>query len=275
MIGFLWTDADHPLDKLTDEQNAALVEFKATIQGDPEKWTCKEIRENIGTFRLDDRMLLRFLIARDLDQAKAGKMLSTHLAWREERVPGALGPDDMPNAYGSGNLRYIGKTKQGVNVMLSDASRFEPGIWSHKEFEDYIIFNSERSIRLMDQNQSTQHIFVFDLAGWSLTKHGGLKATKMTKAMIDIAQTHYPERLLKAIVINSPMLFKGFWNVIYPFIDSKTRLKVEFGSADHLVTKRYMSADQLPKQYGGERDEDIPFHPPEDSSIRHSKSAPA
>ncbi len=47
---------------------------------------------------------------------------------------------------------------------------------------------------MMDESKSTQSIWVFDLEGWSLFKHGGYKATMMIKMLIEIAQDQYPER---------------------------------------------------------------------------------
>lgn len=46
----------------------------------------------------------------------------------------------------------------------------------------------------MDESKSTQSIWVFDLEGWSLFKHGGYKPTMMVKALIETSQDHYPER---------------------------------------------------------------------------------
>jgi hypothetical protein len=62
-----------------------------------------------------------------------------------------------------------------------------------EEYRRYIAYAFERSIRLMDQSKSTQSIWIADLEGWSLFKHGGYKGTMMTKALIETLQNHYPE----------------------------------------------------------------------------------
>jgi hypothetical protein len=66
-------------------------------------------------------------------------------------------------------------------------------------------------------------------------------------------------RLAKAIIINAPWVFQGFWKVIRPFIDAKTQVKVQFGPPSCLVD--FVDPKFLPKKYGGTLDDDIPIHP--------------
>jgi len=125
---------------------------------------------------------------------------------------------EQPTMYSKGIYRLTGKSKDGVNVVISQTKYFNPSDASIEEFEKYIVYTMENSVRHMDSKKSTQHIFVFDLSGWQLTKHGGPKPTKVTRALVGLNQSHYPERLLKAVIINHPWVFKGFWNLLYPFI---------------------------------------------------------
>ncbi len=80
--------------------------------------------------------------------------------------------------------------------MLTHSSRaiIKPSNYSVDEYAKYVAYVSERSIRLMDESKSTQSIWIFDLEGWSVFKHGGYKPTMMTKALIETAQDQYPER---------------------------------------------------------------------------------
>jgi len=39
-------------------------------------------------------------------------------------------------------------------------------------------------------------------------------------------QDYYPERLGKLFIVNAPYIFMKVWQIIYPFIDNKTKKKV-------------------------------------------------
>mmetsp|Transcript_11742 Transcript_11742/g.19145 ORF Transcript_11742/g.19145 Transcript_11742/m.19145 type:complete len:298 (-) Transcript_11742:77-970(-) len=255
----LWTDADKEIGALQSHEQEAFKVFKEKCL--EEKWTCKELEQGLGNFKLDDQYLLRFLIARDYNVDKAADFLKKHLEWRDEMMPSQITKEDLPNLYNQGVYRYLCKSKQGCNVVLSQSVFSQPSKYSLEEFNKYVVYICEESIRLMDGKGSSQHIWIFDLKGWTLMKDGGMKATKMTQALIGIAQDHYPERLLKSVIVNSPWVFSGFWKIIYPFIDSKTRAKVEFGPPSLLLD--YCHAKDLPECYGGSRTDPLPLHPGE------------
>jgi hypothetical protein len=39
-------------------------------------------------------------------------------------------------------------------------------------------------------------------------------------------QDYYPECLQSLLIVNSNLIFRIFWNIIYPFIDERTRTKI-------------------------------------------------
>jgi len=238
-------------DGFTEAELSTFEDFKAKIKD----LTCKEIES--GNLTLDDKYIMRFLIARDFDLKKAFKMFETHLAWRDEMMPSQITSEDLPNVFNTGIYRLLGKTKTGVNVVLSQSKYTDPSKYDLEEFVKYVVYTAEKSISLMDEEVSTQHLWVFDLSGWTVWKDGGMKASKMTQALVSIAQDHYPERLMKSLIINAPTLFSAFWNIIYPFIDNATRAKVQFGKPKMLVD--YINREDLPVEYGGTKQEEIPL----------------
>jgi hypothetical protein len=52
-----------------------------------------------------------------------------------------------------------------------------------------------------------------------------------SKAVLNILQTHYPERLGHALIANVPFLLNAFYKLITPFIDPRTRVKMKFNPA--------------------------------------------
>jgi hypothetical protein len=45
---------------------------------------------------------------------------------------------------------------------------------------------------------------------------------------IKMLQNHYPERLARAICINAPWGFSGFWGAVSAFMDERTKKKVSW-----------------------------------------------
>jgi hypothetical protein len=72
--------------------------------------------------------------------------------------------------------------------------------------------------------------------------------------MLNIFQTHYPERLAESLIINVPFLIHAFFKMISPFMDPVTRNKLKFNP--NPVQDGMFTADELFKEggWGGSRD---------------------
>ena len=72
--------------------------------------------------------------------------------------------------------------------------------------------------------------------------------------VLNILQTHYPERLGAALILNVPFLIHAFFKVISPLIDPVTRNKMKFNPKP--VEDGLFEADELFKEggWGGSRD---------------------
>ena len=49
-----------------------------------------------------------------------------------------------------------------------------------------------------------------------------------SKAVLNILQTHYPERLGHALILNVPWMLNAFFKLITPLVDPRTRVKMKF-----------------------------------------------
>ena len=70
---------------------------------------------------------------------------------------------------------------------------------------------------------------------------------------MNILQTHYPERLASALILNVPFIISAFFKLIGPFIDPITRKKMKFNPKP--VEDGLFTADELLKDggWGGSR----------------------
>lgn len=79
-------------------------------------------------------------------------------------------------------------------------------------------------------------------------------ATGIFIQVLNIFQTHYPERLAESLVINVPFLIHAFFKMIGPFMDPVTRNKLKFNPKP--IQDGMFVADELFKEggWGGSRD---------------------
>ena len=68
------------------------------------------------------------------------------------------------------------------------------------------------------------------------------------RAIFDLLQSHYPERLGKLWMFEAPGTFYALWKVVSPFVDSVTKAKVEFVSGQKAIEtfKSAVGADVCP-----------------------------
>jgi CRAL/TRIO domain len=48
----------------------------------------------------------------------------------------------------------------------------------------------------------------------------------VAKAFLELASKHYPERLGMFVIIGAPVIFKGLYNALQPFLDPVTKQKI-------------------------------------------------
>ncbi|KAF5359553.1 hypothetical protein D9756_003463 [Leucocoprinus leucothites] len=75
----------------------------------------------------------------------------------------------------------------------------------------------------------------------------------VARAVLNILQDHYPERMGVALIINVPFLVNAFFRLIMPFVDPVTREKVKFNPRvveDGFVAKEYL----MKEWWGGDHD---------------------
>lgn len=66
------------------------------------------------------------------------------------------------------------------------------------------------------------------------------------KCQVDILQSHYPETLESAYIIDSPFIFSACWRIIRPWLDPVTAKKVHF--IRHSELHKYFDINTVPKE---------------------------
>ena len=92
----------------------------------------------------------------------------------------------------------------------------------------HLVWNLEKAIRVTHHNSKgrlDKYCLLIDCANYSLAKAPSMQASKMT---LDVLQTHFKERMHRIYVLNPPLAFRLFWNMVKHFIDPVTKTKIVF-----------------------------------------------
>jgi hypothetical protein len=92
---------------------------------------------------------------------------------------------------------------------------------------------------------------VLDIKGFSM---GMFKKTsrEFVKLPIGITQNNYPEIMHKLYIINAPLLFRGAWSIIKPFLAPGTLEKIKLKNSNyHDQLFEEVDPENVPEDLGG------------------------
>lgn len=202
---------------------------------------------------LSRECLLRYLRATKWDHESAAKRIEATLAWRRE-----FGLSKMSVAENELNSLVVSpENETGKEVILgfdNDARPclyLKPGRQNTKTSQrqvQHMVFMLERVIDFMPLGQDSLALLIDFKASPAGTVSNKIPPVNIGRQVLNILQTHYPERLGKALLTNIPLLAWTFLKIIHPFIDPLTREKLVFDQP----FPEYVPVAQLDKDFGGE-----------------------
>ncbi|KAG5029893.1 hypothetical protein AAZX31_05G186700 [Glycine max] len=207
----------------------------------------------------DDFMIRRFLRARDLDVEKASAMLLKYLKWRNSFVPnGSVSVSDVPNELAQDKVFMQGHDKIGRPILMVFGGRHFQNKDGLDEFKRFVVYVLDKVCASMPPGQE-KFVGIAELKGWGYSNsdvRGYLSA-------LSILQDYYPERLGKLFIVNAPYIFMKVWQIVYPFIDNKTKKKIVFVEKNKVKSTllEEMEESQVPEIFGGS----LPLVPIQDS----------
>lgn len=198
---------------------------------------------------LTKECFLRYLRATKWVLEDAIDRVELSVAWRREF--GITGDNDTV----TGEL-VSPENATGKQVILGYDSNARPILYlkngrqntksSFRQVQNLVFF-LERVIEFMPAGQDTLALLIdfkhYDVEGTTST----IPSLSIGKQVLNILQTHYPERLGRALLTNIPLVAWTFLKLIHPFIDPQTREKIIFDKP----FENYVPLDQLDKDYGG------------------------
>ncbi|KAL8745148.1 MAG: hypothetical protein Q9190_002680 [Brigantiaea leucoxantha] len=166
--------------------------------------------------------LLRYLRATKWSLPDASSRLLSTLTWRHEYGLERHTAEYISPENATGKQVILGYDNDGrpclyLNPLKQNTER------STKQVEA-LVYMVERAIDLMPPGQETLALLV------NFEKRMGQDRVPLWqgKMVLNILQSHYPERLGRALVVNVPWLLWTFFKLLNPFIDANTREKLKF-----------------------------------------------
>ncbi|KAJ5279586.1 CRAL/TRIO domain protein [Penicillium angulare] len=245
-----------PVDSVKVEKPAELTEDQQTkyeaVLKTVSEWTTvpNTSEKNAPTDPItdDERMwltrecILRYLRATKWNVSEAETRLLGTLTWRREYGMEKLTPDYISIENETGKQVILGYDVHGHPCLYLRPSK------QNTEKSDrqihHLVFMLERLIDLMGPDQEKLALLV----NFGESKSGQNASIGQAKQTVSILQNHYPERLGRALVVNSPFYIWGFFKILTPFIDPLTREKLKFNED----LRQHVPPSQLMKTVGGD-----------------------
>ncbi|AWU75270.1 hypothetical protein CAS74_003612 [Pichia kudriavzevii] len=264
------TPFEHPVEgivppkekKLTDEQDTKYQEVLHYFQRPDLEVSVKEKESSKKEPLIDDEKawltrecILRYLRATKWVVKDAIERIEGTIAWRRE-----FGIQYQDPEKNSCNAKLVEpESLTGKQVVLGFDNDARPCLYlkpgrqntktSHRQVQ-HLVFCLEKVIDFMPSGQDSLALLI------DFKQHPEISANVETskipplsvgREVLHILQTHYPERLGKALLTNIPFLGRAFLKLIYPFIDPLTKEKLVFDAE----FKKFVHAEQLDKDFEG------------------------
>jgi len=199
----------------------------------------------------DTSCILRYLRARDFNISKAENMLRATLSWRQQECPQNISTAEILPVLNLGTAYGAGLDKLNRPVIYVKPGAFNPE--SVEMRVRYLIYLMETTINRAPPGVE-QLCLVMDFSEYgSRVKQSDSRQVTMTS--INILTNHYPERLGKCYLINTPWYFTVLYTMASMVLSSATKRKLQWISGNqeeiHHALSENIDEPQLITAYGG------------------------
>lgn len=237
-----------------------ILKAREELQEKPE-WRLRDVQAlrdmiwkdypNLRT-RVDDPFLLRFLRARKFDYDRALQLLVNYYSCRKNwpEVFSDLKPSAIKPVLDSGFVNVLPHTDDmGRRIVC-----MRPGQWNPR---NYPITENVRAIYLTleklvesEETQVNGIVLLADYSGVGLSQASHL-GPFIAKKVTGILQDGFPIRIKAVNVINEPMIFKGIFAILKPFLKEKLVKRFFLHGSDLNSLHKNIPKSILPEEYGG------------------------
>ncbi|KAF9000595.1 CRAL-TRIO domain-containing protein [Cyathus striatus] len=175
----------------------------------------------VEKFFLTRECLLRFLRATKWKVTQAIRRLENTLKWRREfGIYDKVSTEHVEPEAVTGKEVLFGYDMGGRPALYLVPSRQNTD--TQQRQIEYAFWMLERAIDLMEPGVENIALLI------NFAERSKSPSMGTALKVLEILQEHYPERLGKALMINTPFVVNVFFKLITPFIDPVTREKMKF-----------------------------------------------
>ncbi|ODN05090.1 SEC14-like protein 2 [Orchesella cincta] len=225
-----------------------------------EKPILEQFRGVMGDLVEDERTLVRFLRARNLDIKKAENMLRKSVEWRGDKEIEAIKKWDIPGPVVKDfKVYYCGLDSDKRPVYLMPIGRWDGRkILGQGYKDDGVRFMYKTLEMIMDQCRQlgvTQFRVIVDYAELSFWKVAHWDSIDNVIRVVKDFEANYPETLFTAHFVNAPSVFWQAFKAVKPLLAQNTMDKIHIFDSDkkkwsaHLL--ELIPKEAIPKDYGG------------------------
>ena len=234
--------------------------------------------------------MIRFIRARKMDHKKVCKMLENFFEFREkENIEEIKNTpfhvfEPLREAHERG---LYGVDKTGRPILIERLGFSDAKVLLDKKYDSmrthYFLQMMEAFFFIVlpvcsmhSKKRIGQLFVIYDMKKVDVKKMFDKDFQKLVKFLIGIIQDYYPEMLGKLFMINSNFMVMAAWRIVKPWLDKKTRNKIEIHSGVPLdKLAEFVDKENLPEFMGGScniplRDNHGPWTPYLEYAKKHS-----
>jgi len=201
---------------------------------------------------INERFLIRFVLAKKLQVEEAAKVLKAHLEFRK-----TYSIDETIIE----NIRYCvenspsffhpeGRTEKGKGICYIFAAKMIPDLFKEMNlYMQFIWWIGCIASAYNLNNDRKGFIYIEDFKDCSFGAMIGISSTKEMKPMMDALQASIPVRLRKIYLVNTPWYLWMMMKLVSPFLSHEMQKRIEL--SDYQTLHATIGDGRLVEEIGG------------------------
>ncbi|KAL0005200.1 hypothetical protein SO802_012761 [Lithocarpus litseifolius] len=196
--------------------------------------------------------LMRFLIARSMDQDKAAKMFVQWQNWRAAIVPnGVISESEIEDELEPRKIYLQGLSKDKYPVMIIKSSKHFPSK-DNVQFKKFVVHLLDKTIASSFKGREIGNEKLIGILDLQNIGYKNIDARGLITGF-QFLQAYYPERLAKCFILHMPRFFVSVWRMVSRFLEKATLEKIVIvtNEDERQDFIKEVGEEVLPEEYGG------------------------